>query len=230
MQKAFQTDLYNDVQGLRRNFVNNPLRLENLAVINDTSQLFDDNIFHNIAKLESVGFMQLKAFIKDRLISCKTSINPKIALNHFILPNDEKSKKPHGQTAEKRLTTQFLTKLRDAVRHRREKAEMLFSTEIFGVSQCLSINGYNLYLGTKSNILQRFKPTEFPGNETSSAIIIKLSAIQRCSFNAITFNDFAGKIYAYIIDIATGYDRVGIVCNRYFEKSSRSRVWFVDLL
>ena len=141
MQKAFQTDLYNDVQGLRRNFVNNPLRLENLAVINDTSQLFDDNIFHNIAKLESVGFMQLKAFIKDRLISCKTSINPKIALNHFILPNDEKSKKPHGQTADKRLTTQFLTKLRDAVRHRREKAEMLFSTEIFGIaSACQSMD------------------------------------------------------------------------------------------
>ena len=120
------------------------------------------------------------------------------------------------------MTTQFLTKLRDAVRHRHEKAEMLFSTEIFGISQCLLINGHNLYHGTKSNILQRFKPTEFSGNETSSAIIIELSAILRCSFNAITSNDFAGKMFAYIIDIATGYDRVDIVCDSYFENSLKS--------
>ena len=166
--------------------------------------------------------MQLKAFKNDRLISCKTSINSEIALDHFILPNDKKSKKQYGQTADKRLTTQFLTKSRDAVRHHCENVEMMFSTEIFGTSQCLSINRHNLYHGTKSNILQRFKPTEFPGNETSSAIIIKLSAILRCSFNAITFNDFAGKIYAYIIDIATGYDRVDIVCDKYFENSLKS--------
>ena len=100
--------------------------------------------------------MQLKSFINDRLISCKTFINAKIALNHFILLNNEKNKKRHGQTPDKRLTTQFVTKLRDAVRHRREKAEMLLSTEIFGISQCLSINGHNLYHGTKSNILQKY--------------------------------------------------------------------------
>ena len=120
------------------------------------------------------------------------------------------------------MATQFLTKLRDAVRHRREKAEILFSTEIFGISQCLSVNEHNLYHGTKSNILQGFKPTKFPGNEISSAIIIELSAILRCAFNAITFNDFAGKIYTYITDIATGYDRVDIVCDRYFENSLKS--------
>ena len=166
--------------------------------------------------------MQLKGFISDRLISCKTFINSKKALNHFILPNDEKSKNPYGQTADKRFTTQFLTKLRDAARHRREKAEMLFSTEIFGISQCLSINGHNLYHGTKSNTLQRFEPTEFPGSETSSGILIKLSAILRCSFNAITFNNFAGKIYAYIIGIATGFDRDDIIFDRCFENSLKS--------
>ena len=99
---------------------------------------------------------------------------------------------------------------------------MLFSTEILGISQCLSINGHNLYHGITSNILQKFKPAEFPGNETSSAIITKLIAILPCSFNAITFNDFAGKIYAYIIDIAIGYDRVDIVSDKYFENSIKS--------
>ena len=53
-------------------------------------------------------------------------------------------------------------------------------------------------------------------------MIIELSAILRSSFSAISSNDFAGKIYAYIIDIATGYDRVDIVCNRYFESSLKS--------
>ena len=62
------------------------------AFINDTSKLFDKNIFHNVAMVESIGFMQLKAFIKDRLIICKISINSKIALNHFILPKDKKAK------------------------------------------------------------------------------------------------------------------------------------------
>ena len=86
----------------------------------------------------------------------------------------------------------------------------------------MSINGHNLYHGKNSNILQGFKPTELPGNETSSAIIIELSAILRCPFNAIIFNVFAGKVYAYIIDIATGYYPFDIVCNRYFENSLKS--------
>ena len=64
-----------------------------MIVINDASQLFDGNIFHNIAKLEWIGFMQLKAFINDRLISCKKSINFKVALSHFILPNNKKKQK-----------------------------------------------------------------------------------------------------------------------------------------
>ena len=74
----------------------------------------------------------------------------------------------------------------------------------------------------QNQILQRFKPAEFPGHETSSASIIKLSAILQRSFNAITFTDFAGKIYAYAIDIATGYDHVDIVCDKYFENSIKS--------
>ena len=83
--KAFQTGFYNDVQRLRRNFVNNPFQLENLTVINDTSQLFDDNIFHNIAKLESIGFMQLRAFINDRLVSCKASINSNSTVSFLLI-------------------------------------------------------------------------------------------------------------------------------------------------
>ena len=90
--KAFQTDFYNDVQGLQRNFVNNPFQLKNLTVVNDTSQLFDENVFHDIAKLESIGFIQLKAFINDRLISSQTSIDSEIALNTSFYQATKKAK------------------------------------------------------------------------------------------------------------------------------------------
>ena len=62
----------------------------------------------------------------------------------------------------KAINPSVLTKFRDAVKHRREKAQMLFSTECFGTSQYLSVNSKNLYHGTKSNILQRIEPSEQP--------------------------------------------------------------------
>ena len=67
---------------------------------------------------------------------------------------------------------------------------MLFKTEIFGTSQCLSINSETLYHGTKSNILQRFEKTNCPGLSPSSVIIIELSAILRREFYVKTFAEF----------------------------------------
>ena len=200
----------------------NPFELQNLTVISDVNQVFDYNIFDNITKLESTGSDQLNTFINDGLIVCKASIKTKVRLNHFILLGDEKSKKPRGSVVDKRLTPEFLTKLRDAITYRRDKAKELFSTEIFGSSQCLSLNKNNLYHGTKSNILQRIESTELPGSAPSSAIIIGLSAIMRCSFDAITFDDFAVKIYNHILGMAEGYNRIDVICDRYFETSLKN--------
>ena len=115
--KSFQSDFFDDVQKLYRTFMSNPFQLQNLAVVNNTDMVFDDNIFQNISSLESSGTSQLNTFIKVRLIMGKVSIKAKITLNHFILPGDEKSKKPRGSVVDKRLTSQFLTKLRSAIRY-----------------------------------------------------------------------------------------------------------------
>ena len=53
--ETFQTDFFNDVQRLYETFTSNPFELQNLTVISDINQVFDDSIFHNITKLESTG-------------------------------------------------------------------------------------------------------------------------------------------------------------------------------
>ena len=50
--KTFQTDFFNDVERLYKSFSSNPFELHKLTVISDVSQVFEDNIFHNISKLE----------------------------------------------------------------------------------------------------------------------------------------------------------------------------------
>ena len=113
--ETFQVDFFNDVENVLKGFPSNPFQLNNLTVVNNTDIAFEDNIYYNLAKLESTGSLQLQEFIKTRLIFSKVSINTKITLNHFILPGDEKSKKPRGSLVDKRLSLPFLTKLRAAI-------------------------------------------------------------------------------------------------------------------
>ena len=222
--ETFQVDFFNDVENVLKGFPSNPFQLNNLTVVNNTDIAFEDNIYYNLAKLESTGSLQLQEFIKTRLIFSKVSINTKITLNHFILPGDEKSKKPRGSLVDKRLSLPFLTKLRAAITYRRNHAQMLFKTEIFGTSQCLSINSETLYHGTKSNILQRFEKTNCPGLSPSSVIIIELSAILRREFYAKTFAEFALNVFNHILNVGKDYDRIDVVCDRYFEKSLKTQV------
>ena len=223
LSASFQSDFFSDVQKLYASFMNNPFQLQQLTVVTNTDMVFDDNIFHNISSLESTGTSQLNTFTKDRLIMCKVSIRAKITLNHFILPGDEKSKKSRGTTPDKRLTSQFLTKLRAAVRYRREHALKLFQTEIFGTSQCLSVNSETLYHGTKSSIIQRIEKTERPAAVPSSALIIDFSGLIRISFNATTFLDYCQKIYRHIMEMANDFGRVDVICDRYFENSLKNQ-------
>ena len=135
----------------------------------------------------------------------------------------KKSKTPRGSLIDKCLNMPFFTELRAAITYRRDHVQMLFKTEIFGTSQCLSVNNKTLYHGTKSNILRRFEKADCPEVSPSSAIIIELSAILRCDFYAKTFVDFAYKIYNYIIDLWQEYDRIDVVCDRYFENSWKTQ-------
>lgn len=100
---------------------------------------------------------------------------------------------------------------------------MLFSTEIFGTAQSLSINDTTPYQGTKSTLLNRFDTCEIPMIGSSSAIIIELSPLLRSSLDASTFGNFAEKLLGNIIRLAILYDRIDVICDRYFEDSLKNQ-------
>ena len=220
---TFQKDFYEDVLKVKTNFVNNPFELNELTEVTNTELLFDDNIYANLSTLEAVAETQLEQFITERLTTSKMALDAKISLNHFVLPGDDRNRKPRGATVDKRLSTSFLTKLRGALTYRRHHALNLFSTEIFGVAQSLSINDTTPYQGSKSTLLKRFSTCEIPTKDSSSAIIVELSPLLRTSVAASTFGEFSTKLMGTINRLSIGYDRVDIICDRYFEDSLKNQ-------
>lgn len=73
--------------------------------------------------------------------------------------------------------------MRGVVLLRKDKPTELFSTDLFGVSQCVAENFNSLYHGTKSDILKRLpkcnyiEPCEI---KTSSAMFFDLSLFIKC--------------------------------------------------
>ena len=116
--------------------------------------------------------------------------------------------------------------MRAAITYRRDHTKMnVFETEVFNVAQSLSVDSTSLYHGTQSSLLQRFEKSSAPDAESpSSAIIIELSPILRCDFNADTFADFAHKLYIHVMNLAEGYDRVDVICDRYFDDSLKEQI------
>ena len=220
---TFQQDFYRDVMKVKQNFINNPFELNELTVVNNTDIMFDDNIYENISNLEAVGSAQLENFITERLVMSKKPLDATISLNHFALPGDNKNKKPRGSLVDKRLCSSFLTKLRGAIVYRRPHAQLLFSTEIFGTAQSLSISDTTSYQGTKSTLLKRFLSCEVPDIGSSSAIIIELSPLLRTTIVAASFGIFAEKLMGTINRLAARYDRIDVVCDCYFEDSLKNQ-------
>ena len=78
----------------------------------------------------------------------------------------------------------------------------------------------------KSEIKKRFKQCTPPViNTENSAIIVELSPIVfRYSERLInSFNDFAVPIYYEVMDIAFNFQRIDIVCDRYFQDSLKEQ-------
>ena len=220
---GFQNDFFDDVDKVIKNFVCNPFESQSLTVVNKTGVVFDDNIFLNISKLGSIGSSQLHEFIQQRLILSKIFIKEKIPKNHFILLGDETNKK-RCSPVDPRLNLTFFTKLRSAIMYRRNLAKRLFSEELFGTAQCLSVDKKTLYHGNKADILRKFKKVPFPEIYPSSALIVELSAILRFEFKAATFDEFSEKVYEYIIEVGKHYDRIDVICDRYFELSLKTDI------
>jgi len=220
--ETFNKDFLNDTATLYNNFLVNPFMLKRLTVVNNPEIIFEENVYFNLTQLETTGKKQVKTFIKDRLITSKHPITAKISLNHFILPGSTKSTK-QTSFVDKRLTNSFTTKLRAAITYRRQHAKILFSSEIYGYSQCLSSDSLDMYHGTKSSILQRFNTATFKPTSASSAIIIELSPMLRKINHTGTFDDYSTRIFDEIKRLSVSYSRVDVVCDRYFPHSLKNQ-------
>ena len=149
----------------------------------------------------------------------KVSIDTKITKYLFSLLGDVNSKRKR-YSADYRLNSTFLTKLRAAVTHRRDHA-----SEIFPTAQSLSVDEKSLYHGTKADLLKRFEKVDPPVLPSNAAIIIELSAIIRFRSNITvdTFNAFAIAIYTHINNISADYQRIDVACDRYFDNSLKNQ-------
>ena len=87
-----------------------------------------------------------------------------------------------------------------------------------------------LYHGTKSKLKDRIQQTEKPviSNNLKSALIIELSptAVFRLAEtpSVHSFHDFAVLVYHHIKDLAHDYQRVDVVCDRYFNDSLKEQI------
>ena len=106
-------------------------------------------------------------------------IREKITLNHFALPRDEKVNKSRKTHVDKLLNTDFFMKMQSVMVHRRSEAKDIFTTEIFGTAQNLSVSDTVAYHGFKSTLLQRFVECAKPAITASSALLFEVSPLMR---------------------------------------------------
>ena len=225
---TFRGNFIKDVQNLYDKIICNPFEISKLTMINNTSITFCKELIEEIEKLEEVGEVQYNKFVMERLIMGKVSINAKISKNKFnIMNTDLKAKSIPTNTS----NTTLMNKLRSAAAYRPEQVSKLFEGEIFGVAQSLADDKTSLYHGTKSEIKKRFKQCTPPVINTvelspkCSAIIVELSPIVfRYNERLMnSFNDFAVLIYYKVMDIAFNFQRIDIVCDRYFQDSLKEQ-------
>ena len=147
--------------------------------MNNTNVDFDDHVYQNISKIELTGKEQCVAFLKKHLVNQGISIDTKISQNNFSQPGcPEKGASKGDGASVMKINSTILTKLRSCVSYRRNEVSQIFSSEVDGVSQCLSINNDELYHGNKADILKRFDTIARPllGNN-QSCMILELSAL-----------------------------------------------------
>ena len=124
---------------------------------------------------------------------------------------------------DKRLSPAFITKLRSAVTYRREHARLLFSSEMYDYYQSLSEDGSDLYRGVKTNILNRFEQvTNRIEISSSAALLIELSPKFKSDTYSGTFEEFTRRLLNNIKKLSSGYSRVDIICDWYFNNSLKN--------
>ena len=116
-----------------------------------------------------------------------------------------------------------MNKLRSAVEHRSSLADTLFAEELYGVPHCFATGVDEMYHGTKSSIKDRLESCHPPSSKESNhrAIILETSPLIRklSNISVVDFHEFSVVFYHHISSLATGFDRVDIIFDRYFENS-----------
>ena len=180
-------------------------------------------MFESIKSMEKIGQNQFSSFMRDCLILGKKPISETIHKNNFKIwdfneTDNEKSFAPTNST---------INKMRSACEHRPELAENVFRYEILDVAHSLAKTSITAYHGKKSDITKRLSPFSFqylPNSESNSAIILEMSPMIRAKCASIIsdvccFSDLAVVIFYQVQSLGSGYGRMDLVFDRYFEKS-----------
>ena len=187
-------------------------------MLNNEKFAFNDIVYDVISKMSKLGEEQFKAFLTERLVTCKVPVSDPILLNSLNLPSNPIKATEKDPV----LTLAMMEKLMKAGETRSELVENLLHTEIFEVPQSLSVNQYSLYHGTKSHITSQFRTISKPSfHLTKSGIVIELSMLlrkKRVSW-VKSFEDYARFIYHAILKSAEPYRIFDIVTDRYFSES-----------
>ena len=168
--------------------------------------------------------------IEKRMMRQDLPIDETVKKNTFPLPGcPEKGKgKTSGTGApSSKINSSLLTKLRSSAVYRRDEVSKVFSSEVDGVSRCLSKGTDDLYHGSKSDILSRFETTEKPDlRNNHSCMIIELSLVVKSNskIKVKTFNDYAKFIMDRILKLGQDCSRIDEIADRYFKNSLKSGV------
>ena len=218
---SFRANFIKDVQNLYNKITCNPFELKSLTKINDTSFVYSDVTVNEVRTIENIGQQQFDIFWKECLVTGQLSINKKITQNKFSLLNTDLKTK-----CKPAISSQMLNKLRTAIAYRPEPALKLFEGELCGYPACLAEDEKSLYHGTKSDMQKRLETCSAPIIATESSIIVLEFSplIHRLAEKpAKTFHDFAVMVYFSIMYISREYQRVDVVCDRYFTHSLKEQ-------
>ena len=143
----FQKTFFDDVQKTISAMQCNPFEIDKLTAVNNTNVHFGDHVYQSISKIELTGKEQCLAFIKKRLV------NQEISIDNFSLPGcPEKGASKGAVASVMKINSTIITKHSSCVSYRRNEVSQIFSSEVDGVSQSLSINNDELYHGNKATL------------------------------------------------------------------------------
>ena len=206
----------------------NPFDIDKLTAVNNTNVHFDNHVYRSISKIKLTGKEQCLAFIKKRLVNQEVSIDTKISKNNFSPPGcPEKGASKVAGASVMKINSTILIKLRSCVSYRRNELSQIFSSEVDGVSQCLSLNNDEHNHGNKADILKKFDTVSRPLLVNNhSCMILALSALVKshARSSANTFNDYASFMVDKILKLAGEFDRINVITDRYF-KNILKKTW-----